>query len=194
MREIDQRICELLRVRKIEGMELLFKEYYKPLVVWGATFVSDVQRSEDIVQDFFVKLWEKSLTDKLFPDSLKSYLFASVRNLALNQLERLDPLKQACDIAYYESPWEEYDNFEEEVFQRVEVELKKLPPRTQEIIRCVYLKGMKYKDVAEKLGISVATVNSLLVKALKKLRQQSDNESELAVYLFFLEKRLFSSK
>ena len=56
MREIDQRICELLRVRKIEGMELLFKEYYKPLVVWGATFVSDVQRSEDIVQDFFVKL------------------------------------------------------------------------------------------------------------------------------------------
>ena len=65
MREIDQRICELLRVRKIEGMELLFKEYYKPLVVWGATFVSDVQRSEDIVQDFFVKLWEKSLTDKL---------------------------------------------------------------------------------------------------------------------------------
>lgn len=64
------------------------------------------------------------MTDKLFPDSLKSYLFASVRNLALNQLERLDPLKQACDIAYYESPWEEYDNFEEEVFQRVEVELK----------------------------------------------------------------------
>ena len=111
MREIDQRICELLRVRKMEGMELLFKEYYKPLVVWGATFVSDVQRSEDIVQDFFVKLWEKSLTDKLFPDSLKSYLFTSVRNLALNQLDRLDPLKQACDVAYYERPWEEYDNF-----------------------------------------------------------------------------------
>ena len=189
MREIDQRICELLRVRKMEGMELLFKEYYKPLVVWGATFVSDVQHSEDIVQDFFVKLWEKSLTDKLFPDSLKSYLFTSVRNL-----DRLDPLKQACDVAYYERPWEEYDNFEEEVFQRVEVELGKLPPRTQEIIRCVYLKGMKYKEVAEKLGISVATVNSLLVKALKKLRQQSDNESKLAVYLFFLEKRLFSSK
>lgn len=175
-------------------MELLFKEYYKPLVVWGATFVSDVQRSEDIVQDFFVKLWEKSLTDKLFPDSLKSYLFASVRNLALNQLERLDPLKQACDIAYYESPWEEYDNFEEEVFQRVEVELKKLPPRTQEIIRCVYLKGMKYKEVAGKTRNFSCDGQFSFGKSIKKLRQQSDNESELAVYLFFLEKRLFSSK
>ncbi len=54
MREIDQRICELLKGRKMEGIELLFEEYYKPLVVWGATFVSDIQRSEDIVQDFHV--------------------------------------------------------------------------------------------------------------------------------------------
>lgn len=106
----------------------------------------------------------KSFADKLFPNSLKSYLFTSVRNLALNQIDRIDPLKQACDVAHYESPWEEYDNFEEEVFQKVEMELKKLPPRTQEIIRCVYLKGMRYKEVAEELGISVSTVNTLLVK------------------------------
>ena len=194
MREIDQEICELLKIRKMEGMELLFQEYYKPLVVWGATFLHDIQRSEDIVQDFFVKLWEKSFADKLFPNSLKSYLFTSVRNLALNQIDRIDPLKQACDVAHYESPWEEYDNFEEEVFQKVEMELKKLPPRTQEIIRCVYLKGMRYKEVAEELGISVSTVNTLLVKALKKLRQQADNDEKLAVYLFFLEKRLFCNQ
>lgn len=87
-------------------------------------------------------------------------------------------------------PWEEYDSFEDEVFRRVEVEIGKLPPRTREIIRCVYLKGMKYKEVAEELGISVATVNSLLVKALKILRQQADNKGKVAVYLFFLEKSL----
>lgn len=49
---------------------------------------------------------------------------------------------------------------------------------------------MKYKEVAEELGISVATVNSLLVKALKILRQQADNKGKVAVYLFFLEKSL----
>lgn len=194
MRVIDQEICALLRVRKIGGMELLFKEYYKPLVVWGATFLHDTQRAEDIVQDFFVKLWEKSLADKLLPDTLKSYLFTSVRNLALNQIDRIDPLAKAYDVSRHESPWEEYDSFEDEVFRRVEVEIGKLPPRTQEIIRSVYLKGMKYKEVAEELGISVATVNSLLVKALKKLRQQTDNEDEIAIYLFFLEKSLISSK
>ena len=190
MRVIDQEICELLKERKIGGMELLFKEYYKPLVVWVATFLHDTQRSEDVVQDFFVKLWEKSFADKLQPDTLKSYLFTSVRNLALNQLDRIDPLRRACDVARYESPWEEYDSFEDEVFRRVETEIGKLPPRTQEIIRSVYLKGMKYKEVAEELGISVSTVNSLLVKALKKLRQTTEKEGEIAVYLFFLEKRL----
>lgn len=187
---IDQEICELLKERKIGGMELLFKEYYKPLVVWVATFLHDTQRSEDVVQDFFVKLWEKSFADKLQPDTLKSYLFTSVRNLALNQLDRIDPLRRACDVARYESPWEEYDSFEDEVFRRVETEIGKLPPRTQEIIRSVYLKGMKYKEVAEELGISVSTVNSLLVKALKKLRQTTEKEGDIAVYLFFLEKRL----
>ena len=59
MRPIDQEICSLLKVRKIGGMELLFREYYKPLVVWATTFLHDTQRAEDIVQDFFVKLWEK---------------------------------------------------------------------------------------------------------------------------------------
>lgn len=186
----DQEICELLKERKIGGMELLFKEYYKPLVVWAATFLHDTQRSEDVVQDFFVKLWEKSFVDKLQPDTLKSYLFTSVRNLVLNQLDRIDPLRQACDVARYESPWEEYDSFEDEVFRRVETEIGKLPPRTQEIIRSVYLKGMKYKEVADELGISVSTVNSLLVKALKKLRQTTEKEGDIAVYLFFLEKRL----
>ena len=164
-------------------------EYYKPLVVWATTFLHDTQRAEDIVQDFFVKLWEKPYS-ALLPETLKSYLFTSIRNLALNQLDKIDPLRRACDVAYYDSPWKEYDNFEDEVFRRVEEELEKLTPRAQDVIRKIYLEGMKYKDVADKLGISVATVNSILVRALKKLRQQSDNNDKLAIYLFFLEKSL----
>ncbi len=116
MRPIDQEICSLLKVRKIGGMELLFREYYKPLVVWATTFLHDTQRAEDIVQDFFVKHWEKPYS-ALLPETLKSYLFTSIRNLALNQLDKIDPLRRACDVAYYDSPWNEYDNFEDEVFR-----------------------------------------------------------------------------
>ena len=99
-------------------------------------------------------------------------------------------MRRACDVAYCDSPWNEYDNFEDEVFRSVEEELEKLTPRAQDVIRKIYLEGMKYKDVADELGISVATVNSILVRALKKLRQRSDNNDKLAIYLFFLEKSL----
>ena len=60
---------------------------------------------------------------------------------------------------------------------------------SREVIQCVYLKGMKYKEVAEELGISVATVNSLLVTALKKLRQRAGNEADVFLYLFFSKKK-----
>lgn len=190
MQTVDQEICSLLKTRKVEGMELLFKSYYKSLVVWADTFLRDMQRAEDLTQDFFVKLWEKSLYERLGPETLKSYLFTSIRNSALNRLEKVDPLVHACDVARYESVWEEYDSFEEEIFHKVEVEVSKLPTRSQEIIRCVYLKGMKYKEVAEYLGISVATVNSLLVTALKKLRETAGNDPSLLLYLFLFEKKL----
>ena len=173
--------------------DIFFKEYMEQLYLYAVAFVKDRAAAEDIVQDFFVKLWEKPYS-VLFPETLKSYLFTSIRNLALNQLDKIDPLRQACDVAYYDSPWKEYDNFEDQVFRRVEEELEKLTPRAQEVIRSIYLEGMKYKDVADKLGISVATVNSILVRALKKLRQQADNKDELAVYLFFLEKSLISEQ
>ena len=158
MQQKDVQICDLLKNKDAKGMEFLFEEYYKPLVVWGDTFLNDVSRSEDLVQDFLIKLWEKRIGEKLEPSTLRSYLFVSIRNLALNA------------------------NIEEEVIQRIEREVKKLPSRSRDIIECVYLKGMRYKDVAAELNISVATVNTLLVNALKKLRQTTGKEESILIY------------
>lgn len=87
-------------------------------------------------------------------------------------------------------PWEEYDSFTDDVFRRVEEEVGKLPARSQEIIRGVYLRGKKYKELAEELGISVATVNSLLVSALKRLRQTLGDDPVKLIQLFFLKKKV----
>ena len=163
----DFEICSLLKTRKMEGMELLFNKYYKPLVVWADTFLRDIQRAEDVVQDFFTRLWERE------------------------RLDKADPLAGACDVAEHEEPWEEYDDFEDEVFRRVEEEVGKLPPRSQAIIRGVYLRGMRYREVAEELGVSVATVNSLLVSALKKLRQTLGDDPAKLISWFYL-KKLFN--
>ena len=79
MQQKDVQICDLLKNKDAKGMEFLFEEYYKPLVVWGDTFLNDVSRSEDLVQDFLIKLWEKRIGEKLEPSTLRSYLFVSIR-------------------------------------------------------------------------------------------------------------------
>lgn len=186
MGEAEVKICELLKQKNVKGLECLFDRYYKPLVVWAATFLHDVSLAEDIVQDFFIKLWKRNFSENLLPGTLKSYLYISVRNLAINSLMKVDPLKRACDVAYYEEPWEEYSDFEEEVIRKVEDALGKLPTRSQEIVRCVYLKGMSYKEVALELDISVSTVNTLLVNAMRKLRRTLDGEKSIFIYLLLV--------
>ena len=186
MQQKDVQICDLLKNKDAKGMEFLFEEYYRPLVVWGDTFLNDVSRSEDLVQDFLIKLWEKRIGEKLEPSTLRSYLFVSIRNLALNAKVKVDPVQYVCDLVHFEKPWEEYDNIEEEVIQRIEREIKKLPSRRRDIIECVYLKGMRYKEVAAELNISVATVNTLLVNALKKLRQATGEDESILIYWLYL--------
>lgn len=186
MQQKDVQICDLLKNKDAKGMEFLFEEYYRPLVVWGDTFLNDVSRSEDLVQDFLIKLWEKRIGEKLEPSTLRSYLFVSIRNLALNAKVKVDPVQYVCDLVHFEKPWEEYDNIEEEVIQRIEREIKKLPSRSRDIIECVYLKGMRYKEVAAELNISVATVNTLLVNALKKLRQATGEDESILIYWLYL--------
>ncbi len=56
MQDSDNDICLLLRNRDVKGMELLFKEYYRPLVLWADTFLNNMSQAEDLIQDFFINI------------------------------------------------------------------------------------------------------------------------------------------
>ena len=105
----DDVICSLLKQHQTKGIDYMFDKYYRPLVLWAATFVNDIPKSEDLVQDFFVKLWEKDVGRTLLPETLKSFLYTSVHNLALDRLEKKDPLRDAVELIHGRRPWEEYD-------------------------------------------------------------------------------------
>ena len=96
-------------------MEYLFTRYYKPLVLWAASFLNNIPQSEDLVQDFFIRLWEKRTQTSLQATTFKSFLYTSVRNLAFDRMEKKDPLRHATDLKSSDKAWEEYDTLEEEV-------------------------------------------------------------------------------
>lgn len=64
-----------------------------------------------------------------------------------------------------------------------------MPPQSRNVVKCIYLKGMRYKETAEELNISVATVKTLLVNSLKRMRENT-SEIDLEVLLLFIQKSL----
>jgi len=149
----------------------LFDSYYIALCVFANKYVEDVDAAADIVQNCFVKLWQIR-SDFSFLHQVKSFLYTSVRNEALNELEHA---KVANDYAlkYIEKSKDSFFRdhlIEEETYRTLVDAIDRLPPQTANIMRLA-LEGMKNPQIAEQLHVSEETVRTLKKGAYKKLRE-----------------------
>lgn len=169
-------------------IDLLYKQFYYPLVLWADTILRDMDQAEDVVQDLFVRLWEKDICEALEGEGIKSYLYTSVRNIALRRVKRNTRVETLPDVSIVERVWEDQEQTHQEVIDRVMREIEKLPPRSREVLECVHLKNMKYAEVAEQMGISVSTVKTMLVRSMKLLRREIP-DSLLLLFLLYYHKK-----
>lgn len=138
--------------------------------------------AEDIVHDVFLKLWDKQVF-RLPENDLKRILYVSVRNACLDYLRRMNIEQEIIDHRALQLKLDELDFFEasDELFMRedlLELLMKKiaeLPERSQEIFRMSYLEGLKAAEIAERLNLSVRTVENLLYRSLLHLRKSCSN-------------------
>lgn len=153
----DDRICNLLNRKDPLGLEYLFDKYYRPLVVWANIYLKDLPASEDIVQDFYVSFWEKGSYEHILPARLKGYLFSAVKYMAIKHVEKKDPLRNPSQVRGLLVEFIDVDDITEDMIRQVEAEIRKLPPRTRDVLMAVYYEGMRYKDVAARFSISTET-------------------------------------
>lgn len=144
------------------------------LVSYAFRFLDTMEESEEVVQEVFVKFWDKC--DSLAEDSsIKSYLYRSVHNTCLNQLkhEKVRDNYRSYVINFMEST-EEIMLEEEgttESWDTIMNAINDLPPRCSEIFKLSRLEGLKYQEIADHLEISIKTVEVQMGKALKVLRE-----------------------
>lgn len=154
------------------AFEALFKLHYRPLCAFAIQYVKDMDQAEDLVQDLFFRLWMDREKTKV-TSSLKSYLFQAVRNRCLNVLKvqgRLRSLVEEVDDGMEEEVRTEDEHAERAA--RVNAAIDSLPEERRKVFKLSRHEGLKYHEIAERLGISVKTVENQMGKALKTLREE----------------------
>lgn len=190
MREIDGtdelQLVESVKLGDQSAFKSLFNYYYPGLVLYANQFTASHSQSEEIVQGFFVRLWEKH--NALKPaDSLKNYLFTSVRNGCLNYLRHQKVMSE--HIRELEELSQEHLLYNSDLYVVSELQEKityavgKLPDRCREVFVMSRMKGMNNDEIAFRLGISKRTVETQISKALRILRTELKDYVGL---LFFL--------
>jgi RNA polymerase sigma-70 factor (family 1) len=161
-------------ISNLDNFEALFKQYYAPLVVYACKYLPEKDAAREIVQDFFVKLYEKRSTLTI-DISLKSYLYRSVYNACMNYINQRSI--QEKHIRNIDLERNDEENLENEI-NSVELQnrifnlIESLPPKCRKIFKMNRLEGMKNEEIAVSLNLSKRTVETQISKALKILRNK----------------------
>lgn len=166
--------------------ERLFKEYFAPLSYYAAKFLPGIETAKEIVHDVFINFWEKRESIDL-NKSVKSYLYTSVHNRCLNFIRDNKKFNRDEYIleAHSETNWQNSDILiEAEIKAKINETLNQLPGKCKQVFIMNRYEGLKYREIAEQLGISVKTVEVQMSKALKLFRKNL--EEYITVLLVFL--------
>ncbi|MFC2137876.1 RNA polymerase sigma-70 factor [Bacteroidota bacterium] len=158
-----------------QAFELLFKKLFPRLNDYARKLVKDDQLAQDLVQEVFIKLWEKRALIK--PINIESFLFKALKNQCINHLKYIQFIdNRKVNLIKIKGFEELYriDFIRDEPYQLIEKELQfeidklinSLPKRCKEVFMMSRYEGLKNREIAEKLGIHIKNVEKHITKAL----------------------------
>ena len=169
----DRELLAGIKSGNASCFEEVFRKYYQPLCLFALKYLKDPDEAEEIVQELFVRIWQKNQASDI-NTSLKSYLYQAVRNTCLNTLKhnavKLEYQKNATGPSPQENAGDSLVALELEI--RIREALDQLPPERKKIFLMSRQEGLKYREIAGKLNISVKTVENQMSKALKFLKAE----------------------
>jgi len=174
-------------INDVADFEKLFKSHYSQLCSYANLFLNDPDASEDIVQEVFFKLW-KNRAELSINTTIKSYLFRAVRNGCLNVIDHLS-IRDAYKVFNEEDINRSQENpidetVVSELEQRIKETIDQLPTERRKIFILSRYEGLKYREIAEQLNISVKTVENQMYQALRFLREKLVDYLPLVLLIF----------
>ncbi len=156
-----------------QEFEEVFKTNFKGLYAYAITILKDDVMAEEIVQNVFCRLWEKR-TRLSISTSMAAYLYRSVYHESLNYLKHLK-VRAAYSRYAHVAHAGKADSAEKKVMltdleKRLNQALSELPEQCRTIFQMSRFEELKYQEIADRMGLSVKTIENQMGKALKLLR------------------------
>ena len=172
------------------ALEYFFQKYMELLYYRALGYIKDPLVAEDIVQEVFINFWDnrKKLEISL---SVIAYLTRSVVNGCKNYLEHLSVRQRyEQDYQHENQNLTERKEYDEEELEQLRIRLRifvdSLPEKCREIFILACIDGLKYREVAERLDVSVNTVKTQVKSAYAKLRADFDLKDQELIVVFLL--------
>jgi RNA polymerase sigma-70 factor, ECF subfamily len=178
-----------------KALELLFSVYFPRLNDFAKKVVKDDSISQDIVQEVFVKIWEKRAAIESL--NIEAFLFKLVRNRCIDYIKHIKVVNNRMQEIQISTQYEElyridfvgnepYVLIEQELKIKIEKTILDLPDRCREVFTLSRINGLKNKEIAEKLGINIKNVERHLNRALQSFRGNFREELPIALIILVL--------
>lgn len=171
--------------RAFEGF---FKDNYDAFCRFANGFTNDPDDAEEIVQNTFVKLWE-SRKNLVIQNEPKAYLFTAIRNACLNQIKHISVREEYKRHNEQEIQNNENDseNEDQHLQDKIQAAIQKMPPQRKKIFEMSRFEGLKYREIAAHLNISIKTVENHMGSAMKDLRLEFKDYLHIAFVFYLIE-------
>lgn len=176
-----------LQDRDEEAFNEVFLVLYPRLCLFAEKFVQDTGDAEDIVEDVFIKLWNRPV---LFNDDehLKASLYQSIRNSCINFL-KVNKRRLERDSFFLEEQGEYSEETylsevtRSELLAELYNAISELPPQAQKVIIKTYIEGGSNQEVADALSLSINTVKNHKQHGLALLRSKLSDNSYFLLFI-----------
>jgi len=185
----DEELIQEIKADNMFAFDVLYKKYSKRLYRFGFSIIKSQEETENLMQDVFLNLWENR--HKVEKDSsIKSYIFTIAYNSAISIIRK--KAKESQFVEYLKSIQkinQEPVNVEveyNELTNKLDEIIKELPQRQKEVYLLHRVEGLKYNEIAERLNISINTIENHMSRALKTIREKLGNYSLIAILFWYL--------